>query len=182
MDFSALIECLLFVAGEPLSLKELARTTETDPEVVLDAVRRLRERTQGSGLQVVEIAGGFQLCTRPEYASAVGRWLAPHANRLSRPALETVTIIAYRQPCTQAEIEAIRGVSCDAVLKTLTEREMIREAGRKAAPGRPILYATTDLFLHYFGLARIDDLPPLPDDEERTEEAREALTAAGVAS
>jgi len=184
VDLPRMVEALLFAAGEPLTVKELVRTTETEVEALHAAIRTLRERYEDSALQIVEIAGGFQLATRPEYAPAVGKLLAPHANRLSRPALETVTIIAYRQPCTQAEIEAIRGVASDAVLKTLTERDMIREAGRKPTPGRPILYATTDAFLHYFGMAAIDDLPALDEDDEMmaeaTEEATTALAAAGV--
>ncbi len=186
-DLSRLLEALLFAAGEPLSMKDLVRTTETDTEAVHQALRVLRDRyAAGSALQIVEIAGGFQMATRAEYAPAVGKLLAPHANRLSRPALETVTIIAYRQPCTQTEVEAIRGVASDAVIKTLLERELIREAGRKPTPGRPILYETTDAFLHYFGLADLSDLPALEDDEETmaevTAEAQEALAAAGVAA
>jgi segregation and condensation protein B len=184
-ELSRIVECLLFVAGEPLSAKELAKTTETDETAIHEAVRLLRDRYAASGLHVVEIAGGYQTATRPEYAPSVGKLLAPHANRLSRPALETVTIVAYRQPCTQAEIEAIRGVSVDAVLKTLLERELIQEAGRKPSPGRPILYATTDAFLHYFGLGSLDDLPALEEDEAAREEidamAHTALAAAGVA-
>ena len=180
-SLSQIIECLLFAAGEPLTAKELARTTETDLEAVFAAVRILKDRTIDSGLQIVEIAGGFQMATRPEYAPAVGRLLAPHANRLSRPSLETVTIIAYRQPCTQAEIEAIRGVSSDAVLKTLLERGLAREAGRKPTPGRPILYETTDDFLHYFGLTDLSDLPALEDEDDplESEAAAVALAAAG---
>lgn len=184
VDLPRIVEALLFAAGEPLSVKELARTTETEGEELHAAIRALRDRYEDSALQIVEIAGGFQMATRPEYAPSVGKLLAPHANRLSRPALETVTIIAYRQPCTQTEIEAIRGVASDAVLKTLMEREMIREAGRKQTPGRPILYATTDAFLHYFGMAALDDLPVLEEDDEviaeATEAATVALTAAGV--
>lgn len=187
LALAPVIECLLFVAGEPLSAKELAKTTETDIEAVFEALRGLRDRYAFSGLQIVEIAGGFQMSTRPEFAPAVGKLLAPHANRLSRPALETVTIIAYRQPCTQAEIEAIRGVASDAVLKTLLDRDLIKDAGRKPTPGRPILYATTDAFLHYFGLADLAALPLLEEDEEGAEaaarhEAVTALTAAGIAT
>ncbi|MBC8104634.1 MAG: SMC-Scp complex subunit ScpB [Cytophagales bacterium] len=186
---AGIIECLLFVAGEPLTAKELAKTTETDEVAVHVAVRLLRDRYAESGLQVVEIARGYQMATRPEFASAVAKLLAPHANRLSRPALETVTIIAYRQPCTQAEVEAIRGVASDGVLKTLTEREMIVEAGRRQTPGRPILYSTTDHFLHYFGLSELSDLPLLDEDEMEAREiaaanddaaAHTALVAAGV--
>lgn len=182
-SLAGMVECLLFVAGEPLTIKELVRATEWDADAVAEALETLQERYAGSGLQVLEIAGGWQMATRPEYAPVIGKLLAPHAHRLTRPALETVTIVAYRQPVTQAEIETIRGVNCDAVLKTLVERELVAEAGRKPSPGRPILYATTDLFLHYFGLVSLDDLPTLPEDES-PEEIREAthiaLAAAGV--
>jgi segregation and condensation protein B len=187
ISLSRILECLLFVAGEPLSVKELAKTTEMDSEAIYNAVRLLRERYTDSGLHIVEIAGGFQMATRPEYAPAVGKLLAPNAHRLSRPSLETVTIVAYRQPCTQAEIEAIRGVSVDGVLKTLLERDLIREGGRKPTPGRPILYETTSLFLHYFGLASLEELPKLDEDEleQQTRDAeamaKTALTAAGAA-
>lgn len=184
------LECLLFAAGEPLGAKELAKVTESEEAAVHEAVRFLRDRyiEADSGLQIVEIAGGYQMGTRPEFAPMVGKMLAPHANRLSRPALETVTIVAYRQPCTQVEIEAIRGVASDGVLKTLLERELIKEAGRKQTPGRPILYATTEGFLHYFGLASLEDLPILDEDElpvadsaaELASETRMALAAAGV--
>lgn len=180
-----MVECLLFVAGEPLTLKELVKATEWDEDAVLDAIAVLTERYGGddSGLQVVEIAGGWQIGTRQEYAPTVGRLLAPRANRLTKPALETVTIVAYRQPCTQAEVEAIRGVACDGVLKTLIERELVAEAGRKASPGRPILYATTPQFLHYFGLPDLESLPPLPDEslsDDEQAQAHTALAAAGV--
>ncbi|MDX1931225.1 MAG: SMC-Scp complex subunit ScpB [Capsulimonadales bacterium] len=185
-ELTAILECLLFVAGEPLAPAELAKLTGTSEERLVEALTALRERYRlaGSGLQLIEIAGGWQMGTRPEFASLIGRFLAPNANRLSRPALETVTIIAYRQPCTQAEIEAIRGVAVDGVLKTLVERELIREAGRKPSPGRPILYATTEAFLHYFGLASLAQLPvPEEDDppENREEAMRTALVAAGAA-
>ena len=178
-----MVEALLFVSGEPLTLKALAKATEWDEEAVLEALGELQARFQGadSGLQVLEIAGGWQLGTRPDYATTIGKLLAPHANRLTRPGLETVTIVAYRQPLTQAEIEAIRGVNCDGVLKTLAERELIEEVGRKQTPGRPILYGTTPAFLHYFGLASLEELPPLPDEEESVEVERHiALHAAGV--
>ncbi|MFM7322893.1 MAG: SMC-Scp complex subunit ScpB [Armatimonadota bacterium] len=180
-----MVEALLFASGEPLSVRELEKATEWDGDAVREALEELgRSLRDGErGLVLVEIAGGWQLATRPEYAAAVGRLLAPRANRLSKPALETVTIVAYRQPVTQLEIEAIRGVACDAVLRTLMERELIHEAGRKPTPGRPILYGTTPAFLHYFGLADIEALPPLPDDsdaEDRSSEATQALSAAGV--
>lgn len=180
-----MVEALLFVSGEPLTLKELVKLTEWDEDAVRDAIEELRTRYNAadSGLQIVDTGDAFQLATRPEYGETLGKLLAPHANRLSKPALETVTIVAYRQPVTQAEVEAIRGVSCDGVLKTLVERELVAEAGRKQTPGRPILYATTTSFLHYFGLTSIDDLPPLPEDEptEADQQAAQlSLEAAGA--
>ncbi len=181
------VECLLFVAGEPLTARALARGLDADEAAIPVAIRALRDRyiSTDSALQILEIAGGYQLSTRPELGPLVGKYLAPHANRLSRPSLETVTIIAYRQPVTQAEVEAIRGVASDGVMKTLTERELIAEVGRKPTPGRPILYGTTPSFLHYFGLSSLGDLPPLDADEGAEAEseeqaARVALEAAGV--
>ncbi len=171
------VEALLFASGEPLALRDLVKATEWDEAAVREALASLGEilRASDRGLLLLEIAGGWQLATRPDYAPAIGRLLAPRANRLSKPALETVTIVAYRQPVTQLEIEAIRGVSCDGVLKTLMERELIHEAGRKQTPA----------FLHYFGLSDLEALPPLPDDsepEDREAEATLALQAAGVDS
>lgn len=185
-ETARVIEALLFASGDPLTVKELVKATDTDTESVEIALRNLRDQysSADSALQVVEIANGFQLATRPEYASYIGKLLAPHANRLSKPALETATIVAYRQPCTQAEIEAVRGVGSDGVLKTLVERELITEAGRKQAPGRPLLYVTTPQFLHYFGLASLAELPALEDDSEayavEQDAAQTALLAAGV--
>lgn len=180
------IECLLFATGETLEIKDLAKALEDSEENTRNAMLALQQkyRQNGSGLHIVEIAGGWQMATRPEFAAIVGKILAPNANRLSRPALETVTIIAYRQPCTQAEIEAIRGVGVDGVLKTLLERDLIRDIGRKPSPGRPILYGTTDAFLHYFGLVSLADLPALEEEdtpEERQNAMQEALFAAGAA-
>ena len=182
---SETIECLLFASGEPIAVRELVKLTEANEADIADALTGLAARytTTHSGLQIVPIAGGWQMATRPEFAPIVGKMLAPGANRLSRPALETVTIVAYRQPCTQAEIEAIRGVAVDGVLKTLVERELVKEAGRKLSPGRPILYETTDAFLHYFGLASLADLPILEDEEpaeDRERAMQTALTAAGA--
>ena len=188
-----LVECLLFASGEPLTPREIGKAVGLENGlpgelIVHEAVRILRDRLVrgSSGLHIVEIANGYQMATRPEHAQVVGKLLAPHANRLSKPALETVTIVAYQQPCTQAEIEAVRGVASDGVLKTLVERELVKEAGRKATPGRPILYETTPAFLHYFGLAALSDLPVLDEDEiaaneaESREMAHTALVAAGV--
>jgi segregation and condensation protein B len=182
-DVAALAEAVLFAAGEPVSMRELIKALEmesADIQTGLEALGRRLDST-GSGLQLVEIAGGWQLSTRPDCSTAVGRMLSPRANRLSKPALETVTIVAYRQPVTQSEVEAIRGVACDGVLRTLVERELIEEQGRKATPGRPILYGTTSGFLHYFGLADIESLPPLPEDSDPEADAAAVKDAVGAA-
>jgi segregation and condensation protein B len=162
----ATLECLLFVAGEPVTLADLARAlghNEIDTEAALRSLQvTLTER--GSGLQLLRIAGGWQLATRPEHAEAIGRMLTRGSSKLSRAAMETLAIIAYRQPITAPEIEAVRGVSVSGVLKTLLERRLIVEAGRKEALGRPMLYVTTPDFLHYFGIAELSQLPPLEAD------------------
>jgi len=162
-----LVEAFLFVAGEPVTPAELASKMGVESVLVeeyLEDLVNLYARRPESGLQIVRIAGGYQMATRPVFGSDLANLLAsPERARLSRPALETLAIIAYQQPVTQAEIEAVRGVAVDSVLKTLMDRRMIAEAGRKAAPGRPILYGTTPEFLHYFGLATIEDMPPLED-------------------
>lgn len=174
----AALECLLFAAGEPVTVSDLARGLALPEDVTERALRSLQITLteRGSGLQLVRIAGGWQLSTRPEHAEAVGRLLARGANRLSRAALETLAIVAYRQPVTAPEIEAVRGVSVAGVLKTLQERRLVTEAGRKQTTGRPTLYATTADFLHYFGIAELSQLPPLDLEEPRSVPA-ELVTA-----
>jgi segregation and condensation protein B len=160
----AVLECLLFVATDPVTPRQVAQALSLEEGEAGRALEELRlQFTNGGGLQVVRVAGGYQMCTRPEYGEAVARFLRPAAQRLSRQALEALAIIAYRQPITQPEIEAIRGVHSGGVIKTLMERGLVQEKGRKETVGRPILYATTDEFLKHFGL---DDLSELPLLEE----------------
>jgi segregation and condensation protein B len=163
MSLGGSVESLLFVAGEPLTIGELARALNCFELEAESALRELQLALaeRGSGLQIVQIAGGFQLATRPEHAEAVARLLSRGPAKLSRAALETAAIIAYRQPVTQPEIEAVRGVGCGSVINTLAERGLIGEVGRKQTVGRPILYGTTRDFLHYFGIADLSELPPL---------------------
>jgi segregation and condensation protein B len=163
MAIESALECLLFVAGEPVSLADMARALEADETDVYAGLRSLQVSLveRGSGLQLVQIAGGWQLATRREYAEVIARMLTRAPAKLSRAAMETLAIIAYRQPVTAPEIEAIRGVQVAGVLKTLQERRLIDEAGRKMAAGRPVLYVTTPDFLHYFGIKDLADLPPL---------------------
>jgi segregation and condensation protein B len=162
----AILESLLFAAGEPVTLAQLASVLDSAPR---DDIRRaLAEMATayaggGRGLVLDEVAGGYQLRTPKEHALYVRKLLAAKPPRLSRPLLETVAIIAYRQPITRPEIEQLRGVDTGGVLETLLERRLVRIAGRKEAPGRPLMYATTSEFLEVFGLK---DLQSLPDMEE----------------
>jgi segregation and condensation protein B len=160
----AAMECVLFVAGEPVTPRRAAAALTVEEALAAEVLEDLRlNPAPGGGLQVVRVAGGYQLCTRPEHADVVNRFLQPAAQRLSRQAMETLAIIAYRQPITQPEIDAIRGVHSGGVLKTLLDRALIQEAGRKETVGRPILYQTTEEFLKHFGLNDLTELPLLED-------------------
>ncbi|MDH7480412.1 MAG: SMC-Scp complex subunit ScpB [Armatimonadota bacterium] len=160
-----ILECMLFVSPQPLIVRQVAQSLEIDEGEVERAIHELRLDYNGRGLQIVRIAGGYQMCTRPEYADYIAKLLKPERVRLSRAALETVAIIAYRQPITAPEIEAIRGVNSDGVLHTLLERGLIKQVGRKETVGRPILYATTEEFLNHFGLNDLSELPELEEVE-----------------
>lgn len=166
----ALIEALLLVAERPLPPAELAEfLPETSAEEVADALAQLRERhaVPGGGLQVEEVAGGFRLSTRPELGEAVRAFFRlKNRQRLSRAALETLAIIAYRQPVTHPEIQEVRGVSAEGVLRHLLERRLVRIVGRKETVGKPLLYGTTRDFLEHFGLGSLEDLPPIEEMEE----------------
>ena len=172
---SRLLEAALFAAPRPLALDEL---TVLDPEATEDDWRRalgeLRDHydTDGHGVELVEIADGWQILTRPIFAEAIERaQFAARPLRLSAAALEVLAIIAYRQPVGRAEVEEIRGVSSGGVLRLLQERGLIDVAGRSEGLGRPLLYATTPTFLEHLGLRDLADLP-------RTEELAVALRAA----
>jgi segregation and condensation protein B len=176
----AVLESLLFAAGAPVPMTRLLEALEgpSRAEIVhaLETLAAAYER-EGRGLRLVRVAGGYQLRTPPEHAPWVRRLLRERPPRLSRPMLETLAIVAYRQPCTRLEIEAVRGVDADAVLATLTDRRLVRILGRKEAPGRPLLYGTTKDFLEVFGLPDLGSLPPLRDVAENGAE----LLAAQVA-
>jgi segregation and condensation protein B len=165
----SILEALLFTADEPLTPDQIAGifedTTPDEARALADALNR-RYTHEGAGLQVQEVAGGFRLTTRPDLAPWVQRLNRVRPARLSRAALETLAVIAYRQPITKAEIEGVRGVSADGVLRTLLERDLIRVMGRKPDVGRPILYGTTRVFLEHFGFKDLTDLPTLREIEE----------------
>ncbi len=171
---AAALECLLFLAEEPLPEADLARMLEVTPTRTRELLDELSRQYEGRGLQLVKIAGGWQLRTRTEYAPYISRLHEPEKLRLSRPALETLAIIAYRQPVTRPEMEAIRGVNVDGVVSTLLSHNLIEERGRKEAPGRPMLYGTTREFLNHFGIDKLEDLPELPATEEAAAEAEAA--------
>lgn len=165
-EMRAVIEGLLFAAGdEGLHPQELAEILETDVETVLETVRKMQEdwKREGRGLQIVEVAKVFQMTTLPKFAPYFERMACnPNRSQLGRAALETLAIIAYRQPITRAEIEEIRGVKCDKTIQSLQRKGLVKEVGRAKGVGRPILYGTTREFLDYFGLKHIEELP-LPD-------------------
>lgn len=155
------IEALLFVTNEPLSIKAIAEILERssyDVEVLLKEIKADCER-EARGFCLQEVAGGYSFVTRPEYASYIEKLVKPRLNTLTQAAMETLAIVAYKQPITRSEIDDIRGVKSDSALNTLIERTLIQEIGRKEGPGRPIIYGTTQDFLKHFGLKNIEELP-----------------------
>lgn len=154
------IEALLFVAGEALTIKQLAKLTHAEESHVAATLARLEEELADRGIVVREVAGGYRLATAPEAREVVEAYLLPAKTTLSAPALETLAIVAYQEPVTKSEIEAIRGVASDSVVSTLLDRGLIVDAGRKDVVGRPTLYKTTPEFLESFGLRSLNDLPP----------------------
>jgi segregation and condensation protein B len=168
-DLKPIIEALLFVSGDPVPLRRLVEVLEHEPDLVKTAVDEMAAdyAARPAGLQLLEVAGGYQLRTRQEHAVFVRRMLEKKKKiTISGPALETLAIVAYRQPLTRAEIEAIRGVTVDGVLRSLLDKRLIKVAGVKDVPGRPNLYRTTKTFLEFFGLNSLADLPPIEDLED----------------
>ncbi|NOZ38922.1 MAG: SMC-Scp complex subunit ScpB [Planctomycetes bacterium] len=157
------LEAALFLAREPLSTRKLAKLAKladgTEARTLLKKLAR-RYDQRGRALQLVEVAGGFQMLTRPQLAPWIGRLHGEAQEvRLSAPALETLSVVAYQQPVVRAEVEAIRGVQCGEILRVLMERDLLRIVGRADELGRPFLYGTTKKFLQVFGLRRLDQLP-----------------------
>jgi segregation and condensation protein B len=166
------LEAILLLAREPLSLRKLAQSANlsdgTEARTLLTELRRCYD-ARGGAFNVEQLAGGYQLLTRPKFAS----WLRPlvpaeQEIRLSPPALETLAVVAYRQPVLRAEVEAIRGVACGELLRQLMDRDLLRIVGRSEELGRPLWYGTTKRFLHVFGLSNLDQLP-MADQLRRTE-------------
>lgn len=158
------IEGILFAAGEPVKAAKIAAVLETEIEAVEEAVRLLKYDydTNERGFMIIDIDEGYQICSRPEYYNYIQVILGEQRRQaLSNAAMEALAIIAYKQPITKGQIEYIRGVNSDSAVNRLAERDLIEEAGRLDAPGRPILYRTTQNFLRCFGLATPKDLPEL---------------------
>jgi segregation and condensation protein B len=162
LSLKSIIECLLFVSDVPLSSERLAHLTGKSEEEIKEALSGLTRDYDGGGrsFKIAEIAEGFLMCTRHEFAPWI-KSLYAHRNRakLSKASLEVLSVIAYRQPITKAEIDAIRGVDCTGVVHTILEKRLIKISGRKKILGRPLLYRTTDEFLIYFGLKDLTELP-----------------------
>jgi len=181
----SIVESLLFVAEGPLTLQRLAEVIEgADKSEITAALEQIRTDLDSNrrGVRLVEVAGGYQLRTPKENADWVKKFLGGRPARMGRATLETLAIIAYRQPVTKAEIEAIRGVDVDGVVNTLMERSLIRAVGRKDVPGRPFLFGTTAEFLQLFNMKDLSELPTLKELDEITlpEPVGEGVLAEGV--
>lgn len=159
------LEALLFVANAPATLADLANAVGAPEGAIEQALELLERRMESSGaIQLVRLAGGYQLSTKSEFSEVIAAFLKPQNKRLSRSAMEVLAIVAYKQPMTIADVEEIRGVQSDYGVRVLLERNLIQEVGRKPTPGRPVLYGTTQEFLHRFNLNDLKELPPLEVD------------------
>ena len=173
---SGRIEAILFVAGEPVRIEELAKALNVTVRAVENEVAKLRDEYDfhQRGFTLKRFGHQVQLATRALYASDVVHLLQPvQKQSLSQAAMETLAVVAYKQPVTRAEVEQVRGVKCDYSLQSLMNKELIMEVGRKDTLGRPILYGTTENFLAHFGLTTLEDLPPMPEapQPEKPEES-----------
>ena len=180
----SILESLLLVSTEPVTVDQLGHALAlpipeagpVDKRQIISVLQNLKEEylMMERGTLLVEVAGGYQLMTRPENAPWIKQLQTVKlATRLSRPALETLAIVAYRQPVSTPEIEMVRGVDCSGVLKTLLERRLVKIVGRKDVAGKPVLYGTTQEFLQHFGLRNISELPPLKEVQEVSREVPE---------
>ena len=176
LPLSVRLEAMLFVAAEPVAPAQLAAALDVSPSVVERGLNELDAALTSRGLRLQRHAGRVQLTTAPELAELIERFLGLEAtSHLSRAALETLAIIAYQQPVTRPQIDAIRGVNSDSMMKSLLNKGLILESGRADGPGRPILYSTTPEFLQHFGLNSILEMPPLARLEEEEDTHDEML-------
>ena len=179
------IEALLFVSNNPVSLDRLKSIfEETSPEQIDVQIQALSHEydERGAGIMLAEVAGGYQLATRPENVSWIRKFKSVKVSaRLSKPALETLAIVAYKQPITRMEVEAIRGVNIGGIMRNLMERRLVKIVGKKDVPGKPMMYGTTIEFLQYFGLKDLSALPTLKEFQE-LEAGEEVMEEVPVAS
>ena len=167
------IEAILFVAGEAVGIRDLAKALRVEEKELKETLKKIGSEYdyEQRGFMLKRFGEKVQLATRPLYSEDVLRLLQPvQQQSLSQAAMETLAVVAYKQPVTRAEVEQIRGVKCDYSLQSLMMKGLIQEAGRKDTIGRPILYATTDMFLSHFGIQGLEDLPPLPETESENSE------------
>lgn len=172
-ELAHVIEAILFVAGEPVEIRELQRALDVTEMETQQAIDTLDSdySFHRRGICLKKFGNHIQLSTRAEYAPYVERLLQPiQKQSLSQSAMETLAVVAYRQPVTKLEIEAVRGVKCDYSVQSLVNKGLIEEVGRKETLGRPILYGTTDAFLAHFGLSALTDLPKPPEEAKADEE------------
>jgi segregation and condensation protein B len=170
-----LVEALIFAADHPITPKELARTASAQTKEVKEVLEELKKDFDGRGIQLEEVAGGYTFRTNPVFAPFVRDLTGQKPVKLTRAQIETLAILAYRQPITRPEIDEIRGVDSGPVLKLLLERDLVRILGKKDEPGRPLLYGTTNDFLEFFGLKSVKDLPTLREFTELTEDSKRVV-------
>lgn len=180
------IEAILFVAGNPLSVERLTGLFEEEDSGRIEAqLSSLAQEydSRGAGIMLAEVAGGYQLATRQEHAPWVRKFKSVKvSSKLSRPALETLAIVAYKQPITRTEVEAIRGVNIGGIMRNLMERRLVKIVGKKDVPGKPMMYGTTPEFLQYFGMKDLSSLPTLKEFQEleTAEEVMEEMPVDGA--
>jgi segregation and condensation protein B len=187
-NLKSVIEALLFASDKPLTIEQarkvLGNLEASEVRRILDELKSDYEES-GRGLRIVEVAGGFQMTTQPAFATFLKKlFKARHVERLSKPALETLAIVAYKQPITKIEMESLRGVNVDGVISNLLDKNLVRISGRKKAPGRPFVFGTTRQFLEYFGLKTLEELPKMEEFShlaaEKEIEPIESLSISGA--
>lgn len=168
-EIKSVIEGLLFVAGDAVPVKDIANTLDVDEATIKKILNQMMDTYNNElrGLQIIEVNNSYQFCTRPEHYEYIERLVRPQTRQgLSPQSLETLSIIAYKQPITKVHVDSIRGVKSESCIAKLLEKDLIYEVGRQEGPGRPILYCTTDNFLKLFGLKSLTELPPLKEVTE----------------